>query len=160
MAMPLYTVTTGGTPFSAATGAKTVLNLIAGANQAILLKSVTLSTNGTTSSAVPAQVDVCQSTQAGAGTSAGSPPAVVQASGRTLASQITTGWNYTAEPTVLTPLDSFYFAQFMGLMKEALPLGDEYETDFSGGTIKALAIRINTSATVNVIATARFWLVG
>lgn len=160
MAIPLYTVTTGATPFSAATGAKTVLNLIAGANQAILLKSIDISTNGVTASAVPAQVDICQSTQATTGTSAASPPAIVQASGRTLTAQATTGWNYTAEPTVLTPLDSFYFPQFMGLMKESLPLGDEYETDFSGGTIKALAVRINTSATVNVIVSARFWLVG
>jgi hypothetical protein len=29
--------------------------------------------------------------------------------------------------------------QFMGLFRYNLPLGDEYETDFSGGTIKALA---------------------
>jgi hypothetical protein len=27
----------------------------------------------------------------------------------------------------------------MGLFRYNLPLGDEYETDFSGGTIKALA---------------------
>lgn len=160
MAIPLYTVTNGGTPFNAATGAKTALNILAGANQAVLLKSVTVSIDGTSASEAPCQVDVCQSTQAGAGTSAGSPPSIVQASGRTLAAQATTGWNYTAEPTTLTPIESFYVPQFMGLYSYSLPLGDEYETDFSGGTIKAICVRVNTSATHHVIVTMRFWLVG
>jgi hypothetical protein len=158
MAIPLYTVT-NGTPFSSATGAKTALNILAGANQAVLLKSVTVSMDGVTSSAVPATVDVCQSTQGAAGT-AGVTPTIVQASGRTLTAQATAGANYTAEPTTLTSIEKFYVPQFMGLFSYALPLGDEYETDFSGGTIKALAIRLNTSATVNVLVTARFWLVG
>lgn len=158
MAIPLYTVT-NGTPFNAATGAKTALNIIAGANQAVLLKAVEISMDGVTSSAVPATVDVCQSTQATAGT-AGVTPTIVQASGRTLSAQATASANYTAEPTSLTTLDKFYVPQFMGLYAYSLPLGDEYETDFSGGTIKALAIRVNTSATVNVLVTARFWLVG
>lgn len=158
MAIPIYKVT-NGTPFAAATGAKTVLNLIAGANQAILLKGLTLSTDGVTGSAVPATVDVCQSTQATAGT-AGVTPTIVQASGRTLAAQATANANYTVEPTVLTSIDKFYIPQFMGLFKYEIPLGDEDETDFSGGTVKALAIRINVSANVNVLVTAKFWLIG
>lgn len=158
MAVPLYTAV-NGTVFAATAGAKTVLNLIAGANQAVFLKSVTLSMDGVTASAVPATVDVCQSTQAGAGT-AGVTPTILQASGRTLAAQATAGANYTVEPTTLTAIKKFYVPQFMGLYEFKLPLGDEYETDFSGGTVKALAIRINVSANVNVLATAEFWLVG
>lgn len=158
MAIPLYQAT-NGTPFAATTGAKTVLNLIAGANQAVLLKGVKLSLDGVTSSAVPATIDVCQSTQATAGT-VGVTPTIVQAGGRTLTAQATAGANYTAEPTVLTSIDKFYLSQFMGLYHYELPLGDEYETDFSGGTIKALAIRINVTANVNVLVTARFWLIG
>lgn len=158
MAMPLY-IASNITPFAATAGAKTALNIIAGANQAILLKAVTISTDGVTSSAVPATVDVCQSTQAGAGTGTGS-PTIVQASGRTLTAQATVAANFSAEPTTLTPMEKFYIPQFMGLVRYDLPLGDEYETDFSGGTIKALAIRINVSANVNVLVSARIWLFG
>lgn len=158
MPIPEY-IATNGTVFAATAGAKTVLNIIAGANQAIFLKGVILSTDGVTSAAVPATVDVCQSTQAGAGT-AGVTPTIVQASGRTLTAQPTAGANYTAEPTTLTSLEKFYFQQFMGLMKYELPLGSEFETDFSGGTIKAICLRINVSANVNVLCTMRFVLIG
>lgn len=158
MAIPEYIVT-NGTVFAATTGAKTILNLIAGANQAIMLKAVTISTDGVTSSAVPATVDICQSTQGAAGT-AGVTPTIVQASGRPLTAQATAGGNYTAEPTTLTSMKKFFFPQFMGLSDFELPLGSEFETDFSGGTIKAICVRINVSANVNVLCTMRCWLVG
>ena len=158
MAMPLY-IAANVTPFAATAGAKTALNIIAGANQAVLLKSVTIAMDGVTSSAVPATVDICQSTQAGAGTGSGS-PTITQASGRTLAAQATVAANFSAEPTVLTTLEKFYVPQFMGLFRYNLPLGDEYETDFSGGTVKALAVRINVTANVNVLVSCGIWLVG
>lgn len=158
MAMPLY-IAANVTPFAATAGAKTALNIIAGANQAILLKSVTIAMDGTTSSAVPATVDICQSTQATAGTGTGS-PTITQASGRALAAQATVAANFSAEPTVLTPLEKYYVPQFMGLFRYNLPLGDEYETDFSGGTVKALAVRINVTANVNVLVSCGIWLVG
>lgn len=158
MPVPEYTVN-NGTVFAATAGAKTVLNILAGANQAILLKAVTLSMDGVTASAVPATVDVCQSTQGGAGT-AGVTPTIIQASGRSLAAQATAAGNYTAEPTTLTALERFHVPQFMGLMRFELPLGSEYETDFSGGTIKAIAVRINVTANVNVYCTMRFLLIG
>lgn len=158
MPIPEYTVT-NGTVFAATTGAKTVLNIIAGANQAVLLKAVELSLDGVTASAVPATADVCQSTQGAAGT-AGVTPTIVQSSGRTLASQATAGANYSAEPTTLTTIEKFFIPQFMGLKQWELPLGSEYETDFSGGTIKAVCVRINVSANVNVLCTMRFLLIG
>lgn len=159
MAMPLYTVSNKGTPFAMTAGAKTVLNLIAGLNQAFLLKNVTIAMDGVTNSAVPATFDVCQSTQAGAGTP-GPAATIVQASGRTLPAQPTVSTNYTVEPTALTTLEAYYVPQFMGLFMYNLPLGDEYETDFSGGAVKALCIRGNVTANVNCIVTVRFWLVG
>ena len=158
MAMPLY-IAANVTPFAATTGAKTVLNMIAGANQAILLKSLTVSLDGVTSSAVPATVDVCQSTQATAGTGSGS-PTITQASGRKFAATVACAANFSAEPTALTTLEKYYVPQFMGLFRYNLPLGDEYETDFSGGTIKALAVRINVTANVNVLVSCGLWLVG
>lgn len=140
-----------GTPFSAASGAKTFLMAIAPAGHGLSLTEVCLSTDGVTSSAIPALVDIVQSTQAGAGTS-GVTPTISQVRGRlTSGSAPTGGGNYTAEPTTLTVVARFYIAQFMGLLAYQLPLGRELECDASGGTIKAIGIRINTTATVNVV---------
>lgn len=143
------------TTFAATTGAKTVLNAIAGANQAISVVQWGISMDGVTAVAVPATVELCQSTQAGAGTGAASPPAVVQLTGRTIAAQFTVAHNYTAEPTVLTVIEQYYIPQFMGGFVMQYPLGTEPETDLSGGTVKAMAIRINVSAAVNVKAYMR-----
>lgn len=143
------------TVFSAATGAKTVLNIIAGANQAVSIIEWGVSFDGVTTTAVPATVNLCQSTQAGAGTAGASPPAVVQVTGRAITSQFTVAHNYTAEPTALTVIEEVFVPQLMGVYIKQYPLGQEPETDLSGGTIKALAIRVNSSATVNVLAYAK-----
>lgn len=142
------------TVFSATTGAKTVLNIIAGANQPIQIVEWGVSFDGVTSSAVPATVNLCQSTQATAGTAGASPPAVLQVTGRPITAQFTVAHNYTAEPTALTVVEQVFVPQFMGMYVKQYPLGQEPETDLSGGTVKALAIRVNTSATVNVLAYA------
>ena len=142
--------------FAATTGAKTVLNLIAGANQPITIIEWGVSFDGVTSSAIPATVELCQSTQATAGTVGATPPAVVQLSGRVIAIQATSQHNYTAEPTVLTPIESKFVPQFMGTYEKQYPLGQEPDCDLSGGTVKALAIRVNVSASVNVFAYAKF----
>jgi len=142
------------TVFSAATGAKTVLNIIAGANQPVQIIEWGISFDGTTSSATPATVNLCQSTQATAGTAGASPPAIVQVTGRSITTQFTAAHNYTAEPTALTVIEPYFVSQYMGqFVKQYLP-GREPETDLSGGTVKALAIRVNTTATVNVFAYA------
>jgi hypothetical protein len=139
--------------FAATAGAKTVLNVIAPAGHGLVLVGFEITFDGVTASAVPALVEVCQSTQATAGTSAGSAPTPVQTRGRarTGATAPTTGHNYTAEPTVLTPVKQWYISPTSGLTLQ-LPLGREIECDPSGGTIKALAIRINVTANVNVRA--------
>lgn len=146
--------------FNAATGAKTALNLIAGANQPVCIFEWGVSFDGVTATAVPATVELCQSTQAGAGTGAASPPAIVQVAGRAITCQATTAHNFTAEPTTLTPIEQLFVPQFMGWYVKQYPLGMEPDTDLSGGTIKALALRVNTSATVNVLVYMRFGIGG
>lgn len=153
MADPIYSLK--NTAFAATAGAKTCLNGIAGANTGVAVVEFGISMDGVTSSAVPATVDLFQSTQATAGTVGGSPPAVVQTTGRAAAAQITLAHNYTAEPTALTAIESFYVPQFMGLFVKQYPLGQEPETDFSGGTIRAIGLRINVTANVNVLAEMR-----
>lgn len=140
-----------GTPFAAATGAKTFMMAIAPAGHGLALTEFALSMDGVTSSAVPALVEIVTSTQAGAGTS-GVTPTITQVRGRaTGGSAPTGGGNYTAEPTTLVSVARFYIPQFMGTFVYQLPLGREIECDASGGTIKAIGIRITTSATVNVV---------
>lgn len=143
------------TVFSAATGAKTVLNAIAGANQPVQIIEWGVSFDGVTSSAVPATVNLCQSTQAGAGTSAGSIPAVVQVRGRAMTAQFTVGHNFTAEPTALTVIEQEFVSQYNGMYVRSYGTNEGPDTDLSGGTVKALCIRVNTSATVNVLAYMR-----
>ena len=143
------------TAFAATTGAKTVLNLIAGANQPIQVIEWGVSFDGVTSSAFPATVNLCQSTQAAAGTSGGSIPAIVQTKGRAITAQMTTGHNYTAEPTALTVIEQVFVPQFNGIYVRSYGMNEGPDTDLSGGTVKALCIRVNVSANVNCLAYMR-----
>ncbi len=147
VAYALYTPTT----FAATAGAKTLLMAIAPAGHGLMLVEFGVSFDGVTSSAVPAVVDIVQSTQAGAGTS-GVSPTITQTRGRSSSGSAPTGGsNYTAEPTTLTVIRRWFVPQFMGVLTVQFPLGRELETDSSGGTVKAIGIRINVSANVNVV---------
>ena len=107
--------------------------------------------DGVTSSAVPVYVEICQSTQATAGT-AGSAPTPVQVRGRATAGQApTAGAAYGATPnTVLTSAFSILVPAFNGVYTYQFPLGREIECDSSAGTVKALGIRATAVATVNM----------
>lgn len=143
------------TSFSVATGGKTALNVIAGANQPVQIMEWGVSFDGVTSSAVPATVELCQSTQATAGTGGASAPAVVQVRGRALTTQFTSAHNYTAEPTALTVIEQVFVPQYNGIYVRSYGPNEGPDTDLSGGTVKALAIRIKSSATVNALVYAR-----
>jgi hypothetical protein len=145
--------------FSITAGTKTILNAIAGANQPISIIEWGVSFDGTTSTAVPETVELCQSTQAGVGTP-GASPTPIQVGGKTITVQPTAGANYSAEPTTLTAIEGKYIPVFMGLYEKQLPLGQEPDTDLSGGTVKALAIRVTVAATVNGLAYIKFGIGG
>lgn len=151
-----YTVTTGtsATALSAAT-AKTLINLIAGANQQAIITEFSVSFDGVTASAVPVLVELCQSTQATAGTPGSSPtPAVIRGLGTASA---TPGINYSAEPTVLTVIKQWLVTPNGGLLVVQSPLGRETITNLSGSsTVKAVALRCTAPAAVNVRAYMEF----
>lgn len=137
------------TVFAAPAAVHTFMNVIAPAGHGLTLTEFAISFDGVTSSAVPVFVELCQSTQAGAGT-AGTSTAPVQIRGRsTGGSAPTAGYNYTAEPTTLTVISKWYVSPNGGLFVYPLPLGREVECDSSAGTIKSIAIRITPPATVN-----------
>ena len=138
------------TIFAAPAAVHTLMNVISPAGHGLTLVEFGVSFDGVTASAVPCLVELCQSTQAGAGT-AGTSTAPVQIRGRaTAGSAPTAGYNYTAEPTTLTRIKHWYVSPNGGLFIYPVPLGREVECDSSAGTIKSLCVRITPSATVNV----------
>lgn len=145
-----YTDVTG-TPFSIATATKTLVTAIAPAGHGLALCHFDVCMDGVTSSAVPATLDVVSSTQGATGTS-GVTPTITQCRGHSTGGSAPTGGsNYSAEPTTLVNLRKLYLPQLMGTYTYDFPLGREFECDSSGGTNKALGIRMTTTATVNVL---------
>lgn len=150
-----FVVKTGttATALSAAT-AKTVVNLIAGANDVPLLTELSIGFDGVTASAVPVLVDLCYSTQGAAGTPGASPtPTLIRGKG---ASGSTSGIDYSAEPTTLTAFKHWLITPNGGLLVLQFPLGREPLGDASGGTNKAMALRANAPAVVNTRAYLEF----
>lgn len=145
MATPGYTVeSTGDIALSAAT-AKTILNVINAANSLIRITELSVSFDGVTATAEPVTVELCSSTQAGAGTSTAH--TIVQVRGPTRTVQATGARNYTAEPTTLTVLKRWLVPAFNGLLLVQFPLGREPE---QVTTADGLCIRCTAPATVNV----------
>jgi hypothetical protein len=133
----------------AAATPKTIFNLIAGANSQAIITEFSISFDGVTASAVPVLVELCQSTQAGAGSGQSTPtPAVIRGQGT---SGSTFGLNYaTTEPTALTVIKQWLVTPNGGLLVIQSPLGREVITNLSGSaTVKAIALRCNAPAVVN-----------
>ena len=139
----------------AANTAKTICNIISGA-KGVTLVEFSVSFDGVTASAVPVLVELCSSTQAGAGTPGASPtPAPVQPYGGE-ACLATAGVDYSAEPTTLTPLFHWLVTPNGGLLVIQYPLGREVMSQGSGATNKALCLRLTAPAIVNARAYMRF----
>ena len=140
---------TRNTVFSATTGAKTVLKLITPTTYGIEIHEVGISMDGVTSSAVPATVETFTSDETTAGTGGGT-AVTTQIRGATIAHGLTVGQNFTAEGTTYTIHRGWFVPQYMGLLVIQNPLG--LGSNSPAGTADSFGIRINTSATVNVLA--------
>jgi len=143
---------TSGAAFAVTSGAKTLLNLISSATAAPpTLVEFGVSFDGVTASAVPALVELCASTQAAAGT-AGSVGTITTIRGYSgQGAQATVSGQYSAEPTVLTPIKQWYVPAFMGLFTIQFPLGREaVGFDTASTSMKGIALRVSAPAAVNV----------
>lgn len=134
--------------FSAATGAKTLLKLITPTSFNIKIHEIGVSMDGVTGSAVPATFEWGTSDETTAGTSAGT-AVTTQIKGATLAHGLTVGNNFTAEGTTYTIHAGVYVPQFMGIFIRQNPLGLEEQSP--AGLADSFLLRINTTATVNVL---------
>ena len=142
-----YVITTeGAQPLTAAT-AETMLNFINAANSKLLLVEFSVSFDGVTATAVPVLVELCHSTQAGAGTS--SSATIRQIRGATRTVQGTAERQYTVEPTVITVLKEWLVRPDGGLLHLQFPLGREPEQNT---TLDGLLLRATAPATVNARA--------
>lgn len=139
-----YSFTTEGAQALAAATAETMVNAINAANGLIRLVEFGVSFDGVSSSAVPVLVELCSSTQAGAGTS--SSATIRQLRGPTRTVQFTAERQYTVEPTVITVLKEWLVPAFNGLLVIQFPLGREPEQTI---TLDGLLIRATAPATVN-----------
>lgn len=151
MAKAGYMTATGAAVALTAATAKTVLNVIAPAQFGIDLKKFRVAFDGVTASAVPVLVEVCISTQATAGTSTAG--TVTQIYGRSITAGFTAAYNYTAEPTALTVIETLPLLDpNKGLVMYDWPLGDSPDTAVSNG----FCIRCTAPAAVNVRASMQF----
>jgi hypothetical protein len=154
MAKAGYSVTTGAAVALVAATAKTVLFAVAPAQFGMDLKKYRLAFDGVTASAVPVLVELCALSAASnsvAGT--GNTTATVnQVYGRAITAGFTGGYNASAEPTVLTPIDSFLVTPTGGTVLFDFPLGDTPDNDVS----KGFALRLTAPAPVNARATLWF----
>jgi len=142
-----YTIDTEGAEALAAATAETILNWVNAANGKIMLVEFEISFDGVDATAVPVLVELCSSTQATAGTS--SAAAIKQIRGATRTVQATGRHSYTAEPTTLTVLKSYFVRADGGLFVKQYPLGREPE---QGVTLDGLLLRCTAPAVVNVRA--------
>ena len=139
-----YTVETNGDIALTAATAKTILSAINAANGLIRIVELSVSFDGTSSSAEPVTVELCSSTQATAGTSTSH--TIAQVRGPTRTPQFTAARNYTAEPTTLTVLKRWLVHPQTGITVPS-PLGRETE---QVTTADALCLRLTAPAGVNV----------
>ncbi len=145
MAAPGYTVNNAGNLVGSSV-TKSLVAIISGANTTPLITELACGFDATSSSGGKARVQLCTSTQAGAGTP-GSSPTPLQIRGKAQASASTAAINYSAEPTVLVVAKEWPVDITTGIVLQ-FPLGREPEQDASSGTIKAYVLRVIMPATV------------
>jgi hypothetical protein len=139
--------------FSAATGAKTVLKLVTPTSFNIKIHAIKVSMDGVTATAVPATVDWGISDETTAGTGSGS-AVTNQVKGRPQAHGLTVTQKHSAEGTTYSVYDHMFVPQLMGFLVLHNPLGLEEESP--GDAADSFFLRINTSATVNVLASIKW----
>lgn len=153
MAKAGYVTSTEGAVALAAATAKSVIGVAAPATFGVDLKKFRIGFDGVTASAVPVLVELCAATFATNAPGTGSTATTVdQAYGRVITPGFTAAKNWTAEPTVLTPLEEFLLTPAGGLLFYDFPLGDTPDSAVSQGFV----LRCNAPAVVNLRASLWF----
>lgn len=153
MAKAGYSATTQADVALVAGTPKSVIGVSAPATFGIDLTKYRISFLGTTAGAVPGLVELCAATFATNPPGTNSTSATVQQDyGRTITPGFTAAYNWTAEPTVLTVIDSWDITPTGGLVLYDYPLGTTPDNAVSTGFV----IRCTFAAIVNVRGTLHF----
>lgn len=142
--MASYTVESNGDIALSAATAKSVLSYICAANSPACITELCAGFDGTTANAEAVTVELCSSTEAGAGTATSH--TMVQVSGSPRAAQGSAKRNFTAEPSVLTVLKRWLVPPNGGPLVLQFPLGRE---PVQNTTADALVLRCTAPAAVN-----------
>lgn len=116
--------TEGTVALAAAGTAKTILSVIAGTGKMVALTEVCCSFDGTTASEKPILVELCRSTQAGAGTSTSVTLRSVRGNPNGTSGS-TAAKNFSVEPTTVTPVREWLVDPNKGMLLVQEPLGRE-----------------------------------
>lgn len=153
MAKAGYSAPAAATVALVATVAKSVIGVNAPAQFGVDLKKLRLGFDGVTASAIPVQVEICQSTFAtnppGTASTSITP---VQVYGRAITAGFVAASGWTTEPTVLVVADAWSLTPNGGLAIYDFPLGDTMDSAVSTGFV----IRLTAPAAVNVRPTIWF----
>lgn len=131
----------------AANTTKTLVLVDAPASRDIAITEFGVSADGVTGAALALVVELCHVTMATSGTSTSTTP--TQTRGKVVAAASTAAHSFSAEPTVVTVISSFYMTPNQGTVIVQFPLGGEIESNLGEG----VAVRINnptSGTTVNV----------
>lgn len=125
---------------------KSLISVITASGGLARLTEWGCSMDGVTPTAIPATVDLMKSTQAGAGTQTGT-PTIVQIRGNARTVVATCGSKFTAEPTVLTAVKTWYLPEFVGSLVQQYPLNREPESSGLGAYVVKITMSATTGAT-------------
>lgn len=153
MAKAGYSAPAAATVALVAATAKSVIGFAAPAQFGGDLIKIHFGFDGSTSTAVPVQVEICRATFAtnGPGTNSTS-ITPVQVYGRAITAGFTAASNWTTEPTVLTVADAFSIAAYNGSAIYDVPQGTTMDCDVSNGFV----LRCTAPAAVNMRPTLFF----
>lgn len=139
-----YTVESNGDIALVAATAKSVLSWINASNALSRIVEICASFDGVTANAEAVTVELCESTEAGAGTATSH--TIIQSYGPTRTVQATAKRNFSAEPTTLTVRKRWLVLPNGGPFVIQFPLGREPEMVV---TADALVLRCTAPANVN-----------
>jgi hypothetical protein len=150
----LYSAPIAASVALVATTPKSVVGVSAPASFGVDLRKIRLSFDGVTATDRAVLVEVCAATFAtnAPGTNSTS-ITVQQVAGRSITAGFTAAYNWTAEPTVLTVIDSVQVSPYNGTLIYDYPLGDSPDSAVSQGFV--IRCTAPTSA-VNVRGTLIF----
>ncbi len=144
---PLGMGTAAGISLPAAGNFKTALMLVIPSGAEVVVTEICLGLSGGATTDANLRVELVKSTQATAGTSTAVTP--VLSHGKDLATtSITAAKNYTAEPTVLTPIREWHLSPG-GIIVIPFPLGREPQPEAAAASRGiGLRVAVPTGATI------------